>query len=1212
MLKKINENSTIGTATQGSIHKECFQFKSDKPLTGFPIHVDIGLWSKLDNLGKTIPTYKEVYPAAGTYLMSLDGAGLQNANLECRLIVIDSMNFVIELTYVVLADINSGITTSYKDNVSLFISEFIGSGDSVYSVTDYLSCKVTIQRPSGLEFAIFEKRFKNNKWKSATNYLYTKYYSKESQQVSGWVNDEDLYINVYPDNTADSIWYGGIIDVSANQNNKPFYQDLNLQYGKLNGTPQSAHSLFEFNKIKECKGIINDELGKAFGQFVIDKSYFQQGHSYRLFWIIKNTFGEWESYLTETINQVDTGNCTKFYPDTDVFIHYETQTPLTAPYNNIASLAPCQPFRIEIRIDEADFDAKMNAAGYSGNGLNALVSLGKIKIKPFLANTLELFPLKIADLFVYSQTFALGTYTIIAEGLLNESYAGSTKYAYLNLEIEFPEGVIELVYPYKIEVAPYGVLPNLTTTLNDYICDDVNSLEICFDGVSATDRLNIYDGTNETIKDQDPQLGTYDATFSGGDACAQIDLTKIEEDKLKCLCVYSQGTYQNPALSCPCNDLELTIDLENKKQGYDYTLTIDWSNIAALPTDAIAWALTGTIEHSPITENYPNVTVNKITLAGKWCNSTNFKNYLCFTFILTLANGCQYVIFVYPKEAGYDGSKSVYITQSGTYNIEICGFPLIETIPCNWNPRLSVVCDSFTGTMTETLDGGTLVSKWYSYDQSTWNVYGGGAVPFLSNDVIYWWVIIDPPASSFPCVQVTLYEKVVAKECKLCYDLAPINQCEDYLVITDSWATELLTLSETLDPLCAPSVDGGLKYSINGTDYFAYVAPIATNGYNYIYWYHYIECANGCSVYESGRWERECKIDPCADTGGGGCPCTVEIESIEVENNYSIDHYNPYLGTGNNSFDSQFVTETGFLERTVIKSTIRVDLLKNGDIVDTCYYSRKGYFRSSYQNNDYPMNSGEYIDSIKVWYVYPNNIFSYMNSLTINCSAIVFSGVGSTYAANLKAHIISVLNSNFIPVGSYDLEVTCTNGGVFRISFRYMDFANTTSLNYYAGIWERNAEIGFYSGGNYRFLDGNSPGTQQQGYHEYIELDPPADCTFTDDCGNTLNFNAQANGGITRPSTNYRYVYDGYMLCWFNIPLVNEPYTIGSGLTLSSVCTSYILIGLTQGFTNPITHEWKEGVTVLGTSRILEIGAGHTVTYTADDGTCNESDEIII
>lgn len=1209
MLKKINENNIIKTVAQGSVNVECFQFKSDKPLTGFPIYVDIGLWAILDQTPKTTPCYKEIYPAAGTYLMTLTGASEQNANLECRLIVIDAMNFVVELTYIALADINTEISTNYKNNVSLFISETIGSGQSVYNNTDVLSCKVTIERPSELEFAVFEKKFKNTKWLNGQAYYYAKYYTKESQNINGWINGEDLYINIYPENTSNSIWYCGIIDVTSNQNDKPFYDDLLLQYAKANGTPQSVHSLFDFSKIKSCIGINNDELGKPFGQFVIDKDYFQTDHSYKLFWIIKNTYGEYDSYLTETFSQVDNGNCAKIYPNTDVFIHYETSTPLIAPYNNIASLAPCQPYRIEIRINVADFDAKMNAAGYSGNGLNALIALDKIKVISFIADSLNLNPLKLDDLTLVSESFILGEYILVCEGLLKEEYAGSTKYAYINLEIEFPEGVITLVYPFKIEITAYGNLPNLVTTLNEYVCDDVQDLEICFDGVLATDRLRIYSGGNETIQEQTPQIGTYDPTFSGGDACAQIDLDKIEVDELKCLCVYSQGTYQNPALSCPCNDLEISIDLENKKLGYDYTITIDWSNLAAMPTDAIAWALTGTIEHSPITENYPNVTVNKITLAGKWCNSTNFKNYLCFTFILTLANGCQYVIFVYPKEAGYDGSKSVYITESGTYNIEICGFPLIQAIPCNWNPRLTKTCTPLTATMIENLDGGSLISKWYSYDQITWNVYGGGAIGFLSNSSIYWWAIIDPPANSFPCVQVMLYEESKKKDCELCYELSPVNTCEDYLVITSSWATELLTLNETLDPLCVPSVDAGLKYSFNGIDYFAYVAPIATNGYNNVYWYHYLECASGCSVYESGVWERECKIDPCADSGGS-CPCAVTIESNEIENNYEIDHYNPYLGSGNNSFDSQFDTETGFLERTVIKSTIRVDLKKNGDIVDTCYYSRRGYFRASYHNSSYPMNNGEYIDSIKVYYY--NTFGLSVHILTINCSSVVFSGVGATFASSLKAHIISVLNSNFIPVGSYDVEVTCTNGGVFRISFRYMDVTNTASINLYAGINNNDAEIGFFSGGFYRTLTNGTGGSDQQGYHEYIELDPPADCTFTDDCGNTLNFNAQANGGITRPSTNYRYVFDGRMLNWFNIPLVNEPYTIGSGLTLTSVCNTYLLIGLTQGFTDPITHEWKEGVTVLGTKRYLEIGTGHTLSYTADDGTCNETEEITI
>ena len=65
------------------------------------------------------------------------------------------------------------------------------------------------------------------------------------------------------------------------------------------------------------------------------------------------------------------------------------------------------------------------------------------------------------------------------------------------------------------------------------------------------------------------------------------------------------------------------------------------------------------------------------------------------------------------------------------------------------------------------------------------------------------------------------FSSIRRQDCEGCYDPIPVNPCDGYLEIEQSYddMLELLTLTSTIDPACTTPMDTGLMWSYDGVAY---------------------------------------------------------------------------------------------------------------------------------------------------------------------------------------------------------------------------------------------------------------------------------------------------------------------------------------------------------------------------------------------------------
>ena len=416
---------------------------------------------------------------------------------------------------------------------------------------------------------------------------------------------------------------------------------------------------------------------------------------------------------------------------------------------------------------------------------------------------------------------------------------------------------------------------------------------------------------------------------------------------------------------------------------------------------------------------------------------------------------------------------------------------------------------------------------------------------------------------------------------------------------------ETLTLTSVIDPACTTPDDTGLMWSYDGVAYENYTDPIDVSGQNHVYYYQTVICDDGCEVKDSSSWDRDCPIDPCGETVTP-LGCSVDIEHEIIISGFTTDHYNPDLGTGNESFYSHFITQSPYGDRTVIESRIIVDILDdsiNNAIIDSCYFVRQGFYESQYFNKAATnLQNNGIITNIRMY-----QFIAASNSLALydlDCSSIVFSGAGSTFATNLKNFIIADLNSAFGYTNGtdYRLVVNCTNAGVFTITF---DFKDATDGNDWLGINKLDATISFNRDGATLpvTLTQATASPDVQGCPKYLLLDS-LDCDFNTPCANPMKFRAAPDGDLDC-GADFAYISDSNQFNFHSIPLGHEPYTVDPVSVLTESCNKHRLIGDTENYTGTITYEWKDSLgDVVTTSRFFETYETDTYTFkaTSSDG----------
>lgn len=1194
MITAQDVGKQILNTTQGQIVSDCVHFISDKTLSGLKLNVDFGLFIiSPTSSAKLAPGFTITYPnIAGTYPLIFSAIPQKYQNLNASISVINSKEFVVEFDIINMADINSYIQIgTINDNANYFIQKSIGSGTSVYDQGKYLDIKVTVQFPHTLETANSSILYNAKPWKLDPDFeLFTNYFEFTAKKATGWSDLEDLTVFFnHTGSLLNSKWWGGIIKTSG-KNVLPFWNDLNMQYAELGDIPIPVDVLFDSSYIIDSSGMSVGDTDTFSGYFTISKDYFEAGETYQLFFIYEDS-GEYYSYLSSPIEQ----QINNEFPDIAGDLEFEidlTDDNINLSVSNqcITGVAPCQKVKACVTLDIPSFNANMIANDLPYTFDEVYLGFGSVTndqggVFVYFTDHLQL---ESPDIFSNFDSITVTrvegvSFKVCVEFTIPESFAGTTKYLFIQYKLILPtKQYIYPTIPMMFEVVDFGEFPMLIGDELNYVCDNEIS-NFNFESDAAFNSFTVKDGSKTLIESG---LGSNDIDFTGDDANIEIDYSKLEYDEIRCLCLIAQrvGTITNP-LDCVCDEIKCTYVLKDFVNS-SYSLVLDWS-LLHIYSD---------IEILSVTLMYPNGgQMVWDELASGHVAVTFSKTFgYNYTFIVNLKNGCTF-------------TSSRYIPSSNTYiSFLICNDPVpppILGLPCLNNPYLDTICNGLFAESVLNLATGTLIEwKWtYDLDNGPWEDY---TVPieFLDNEAVYFYAIVQFTGSS-TCGDRTMYSSLAAKDCIDCSEPVPVSQCSDYLVITEDYdqVLELLSLTSTIDTACVSPDDTGLFWSYDGVEYISYTDVIDTSGQNFVYYYQTIICEDGCEVNNIGIWDRSCPIEPCSTPVDlGACAVSIEHEIITVD--YDSIHYNPDLGIGNESFDSHFIIQSPYSDRTVIESRIRVDTIDpslNNIPIQTCFFKRVGFYESKYFNKTAnSLQSGGIITNIRLTrFIAASNSISAYN---LDCSSIVFSGSGSSYAAALKAFIIADLTSAFSYTNGthYRIQVTCTSAGVFAIVF---DFKDATDGVDWLGIDKANATVSFIRNGVSPTVTLTEADAipDKQGCPLYLLLDN-LDCNYALSCGGQLQFRAIPDGDTDCLGGNYAYILDSNQLNFHSVPLIFETYTLDPVTVLEGTCYRHRLIGLTENFTSPITFEWKDSNgDIVTVSRVLETSVSDTYTFKA-------------
>ena len=1201
MIVTVDENKERLNVTQGQLVDDCCHFESTRPLTGLKLNVDFGLFKSVPlATSKLVPGFTITYPfAAGTYALTFNGLPEMYMNLSAELVVISSTEFVIQFRIVNVADLDAYIEIgSIPDNYQYWTKQRFSNAVNVYDQFKYLDCKVTVQFPDSLTTANSSILYKIKKWQTNPDFqLYKDYFILGSERVQGWRSgsDLDVWFNV-PGVRVNSKWYGGIFDIKA-LNTSAFWDDLKLQYAELGDIPVSAEPNFESSKIIASSGLMLESTDTFKGFFTIDQNYFQAGHSYQLFFIWEDS-GEWYSSLSEVIQEEIINDLPEIIGNVTYEVEILEPSSLVVNAQCVNNLAPCQKVKMCFTLDIPSFNADMIANDlpytfdevYGGFGsiTNMQGDLSIYVTEYLQVNAPSIFTNFDEITYVYSNGVSFKS---CAEFTIPEDWAGTSRYLFFKFKLILPTSqIFNPIIPIAFTVVDFGDLPAYQDSGVDFVCDN-ESQNFVFIPTTAASNMIVKDNGKTLIESG---IGTNDDDYiDGGDGEIIIDYSKLDYGITdRCLCVISQFSEGAGVDPCPCDEIKIDYTLTpiSDKYGIDsYYMVFNWDLTHILSDSDMAYFIV-------IFPKGSSYQLNGVASGSFSVNVDLSKTYV-LEFTIGLIDGC----FYYATYRVTKGSK--------VGSILLCNEPVpspLLGLPCAEFPYLDTICSSTEAESVLNLAGGTTIEHKYAYDPDVeWFDYFA-TVPFTGYDEVFFYAIVDP-LDSVRCGQKTLFSSIRRQDCEGCYDPIPVNPCDGYLEIEQSYddMLELLTLTSTIDPACVTPMDTGLMWSYDGIAYESYTDPIDVSGQNFVYYYQTIQCDDECEVKASGTWDRTCPYDPCGTTVTPN-GCSVDIEHEIIISGFTTDHYNPDLGTGNESFDSHFISQSPYGDRTVIESRIRVDILDDsvpGYIANSCYFKRQGFYESQYFNKAATnLQSGGIITNIRMY-----QFIASTNSLALydlDCSSIVFSGSGSTFATNLKNFIIADLNSAFGYTNGtdYRLVVNCTNAGVFTITF---DFKDATDGNDWLGINKLDATISFNRDGATLpvTLTQATAAPDVQGCPKYLLLDS-LDCDYNTPCASPMKFRA-APDGDTDCGADFAYISDSNQFNFHSIPLGHEPYTVDPVSVLTESCNKHRLIGDTENFTGTITYEWKDSLgDIVTTSRFFETYEVGTYTFkaTSSDG----------
>ncbi len=1152
------------TLAQGQYSCHCCRYKSDASLTGLRIYVNPGVFvDSIDFDPDASKGYTLLYPsAAGTYSMTLQGITSQYDNLKATLTVINSTEFVIEYCFVV------GRVVGYLDNYTYdSYNQLFLPVNGKY----YLDLKVTVVSADKLISANCYKEVNVNNVKECDNY----YLSIDGKSVNGWQQGNDLEIEfTLFDGVYDDLFFAGIVRVDNVTNSKRFIEDLSLNYASIGNFAALGVAGIPYQAFNDGRVIWQNTTGFSSGKVTIDKDYFEAGGEYRVYFVVKNLC-EWQSCFTTVIAEEIVNTC----PELDFAF-----TPLVLNLQNGVSydkeayinINPCKVLDAGIKIDKTLFDAELLAKGYSVATFDNSIQ----DVKVYATNALT--PNAAKELLSGSlYNYVTGTIDVITFGFrIPDEWAGKTKYLFFEYDFLIEGNEYEIIIPLQFTVNDYSNEITLSSSHPEYYCfESPEDVTFCFANPDDTQYFYVLvtrngeiDSTSDLVIAQD---GT---TFDGNEGCITVPYVNLDEDVEYCIKVFGEEDEICDDI-CQCDYLELTWETEYKD---DKRVTTAYALLPFSVVDILNFKITDATGY----EYFSDESGSAFILLAIDGNQDQY--YL--NFDVTLKNGCIYHI-----------EKDIYDPDLGTEMLWLCNDgtpPGTLALPCTKDPILDTQCISNQWDSIVGADGGTVISHEYSFDFITWNNYLS-PVPFGANDRIYIRYIID---YGIPCGEVTLYQCV--KACEDCFGILPVNPCDEMLTISHAISGNYLIINSSES--CVPTFDSGILYSTDGISWIAYTSPIDISTTAKIYYRRYIECPDGCAIAKNGTWEMVCL--PCGQTTQSNPDsCSVRIIADSENCAYTLKHYNPFFGENDQSFESNFILLAGFRDRSIIESRVRVDFMsscENG-IIEECYYRQQGFYVSEY-SNDLALQTGGFIQDITVYRHDPSTSLLAITTITLN--AITFAGSGTAFATAIRAAIVTALNA--IPAidgNNYVLSVTCTNTGFFKIRFMYRD----NDLGLWIGINKTDARI------RYRQTAAGALQTRthtvNQGCPLYILTDPFPFCTYTDPCGTQLKFKAIATGGTTCGSTDYVFIEDTNIFNFHRVPILKQnPYTIDASSVLSSICQLNTLVAIPNNFLNPVTYAWTKGAAILGTQIILKTFETGIIDVAVTDGTCSDTDSIII
>lgn len=860
MIKATNASPAKVNVAQGSIVEHCCQFTSDKDLRGRKVTVDLGLFlSQSNDTGKLSPAWQVVYPmtGSGTVSMSLVGTTQQWKNYQVLLTAIDSSNFVVELKFVQLADLNSYISSFAFDSYQYFTSDGIGQQTTIYDALKFLSVKVTVHHPGGLEVGVCDTEWHGVRWCDNPDWaLFTDYFGASGKIQSGWVSGQDLWVRfriASQTSSTDPInntWYGGIIRTSSGATGS-WWDDLRMNYARLEDLVSSVNALFDSSAITESRALRSDTYGNYEGLFKIDSAYFVPGESYQVFFVYEEN-GVFKSCLSPVFSEFLDNDLPKLDFDTDNEVTLTDNSDVgTIIGSCVQNLAPCQNVTVCSTIDIASFDAALTAAGlpytfhqlYSGQATGIQGEVFGYGTEYLQENAPSIF----SDLNL-QVTYVQGvSYQICGNFTVPETWAGETRYIFLLLKLALPGGEFyEIIFPFTLSVVEFDNL-SLIGTAPQFVCEDAEDVEFCFGTLDNT--YNFVAKVNGTNASNLDYVASVDSDFTGGDACLTIDYTKVEFEEDICFCLFGQKKTAEDVSPADCGCGDAIFEFTSTFQGGQviYNCAIDLSDIIPAPAGA-SWSVTSSLFVGQ--QEFFGVNTGDVIFVGPKDNNQVLQ------VTLVTAEGCVYII-----------SVSVPLDPT-TIGVNVCPSVIpTRAIPCDKNPSIIPFCADPFYDVVLVDDGGTVDSFEYTFDFNTYTPY---TVPisFNDGDEIFFRAVITYP--EIECGTVELWANLKSSSCLPCYtDLPPINSCPSYLNLDHSWDEDLeeLTLVDSNDASCSSPDDMGIYYSFDGINYVAYTVPISTVGEDYVYYQWSYDC-DGCADSVVGMWMRPC-ADSCAGGGGG-------------------------------------------------------------------------------------------------------------------------------------------------------------------------------------------------------------------------------------------------------------------------------------------------------------------------------------------------------